>query len=734
MPILAQDPQWEVDVSKGFVPVQLRRLARLAAVALAVAWTLAPAGSVAQEMDVDTAVAHALMERMSAADLQLAFPGAEELTVVEGRPPALAVLIGGEIVGYLFSTKDTVKATGYAGGVFDLVAGLRLNGELTGAALLWHAEAIVGRGVPQARLDRFIAEFGATTVDDFRSVRPDVLNRATVSGRAMKAGLQSAARMVHAGHVTGTLNSPVDEPALDLVGFVPLSLDEMRAAGSIATIRLSIRDTIDAFEQAGGEGARPDLSFRGAFSMDDAFVDIATALLTPASIGANLYSVGGHEFMMERQEEGGLTLFFGSNGIFSFASNSHFRAESGYLFDRFKIVQNGQEFRFTRDDYRRISNARGLLYGNTTAFYLPADAGLDPLQPYDIVLMIPGTTEAGEAIVVERTLAYTLPDMHKLLPPAPPVPLWVEAWTASQVDVSILAALLLVVTTVFLFQDSLVRRRRLYDVVRISVLAFTLGWLGFYMGGQLSVVNLWAYLQAPFTGTGLDTFLLDPLIFVVAVYTLVTMFVIGRGVFCGWLCPFGALQELLNKAARLLRVPQLRVPPVVQERLWVVKYLAAVAVIGLVFVSVDLADRAAEIEPFKTVITVKLDREWPFVAFALALLAAGLFVERFYCRFLCPLGGTLSVAGRLRMFDWLKRKPQCGTQCRICEADCPMGAIEATGEINLNECLQCLDCQVDYHDDERCPPLIQRRKRRELRDAAKAGAAAGPIPEPLPAE
>ena len=217
-----------------------------------------------------------------------------------------------------------------------------------------------------------------------------------------------------------------------------------------------------------------------------------------------------------------------------------------------------------------------------------------------------------------------------------------------------------------------------------------------------------------------------------AVYTALTLFVIGRGVFCGWLCPFGALQELMNRIARLLRIPQVTVPPVLQERLWVVKYLAAVVILGLVFFSVELADRAAELEPFKTVISVKLAREWPFVAYALVLLGAGLFVERAYCRFLCPLGGSLGIAGRLRMFDWLKRKPQCGTECRICEADCPLGAIAPSGEINLNECLQCLDCQADYYDDQRCPPLIQRRKRKAAR--AALGTAPGTAPDPVPAE
>ena len=205
----------------------------------------------------------------------------------------------------------------------------------------------------------------------------------------------------------------------------------------------------------------------------------------------------------------------------------------------------------------------------------------------------------------------------------------------------------------------------------------------------------------------------------------------GRGVFCGWLCPFGALQELTNKAALLLRIPQVKIPRTLQEKLWAVKYIAAVGIVGASFYSVDLANDLDELEPFKTAINVYFMRELPFVLYAVALLAAGLFIERFYCRFLCPLGGALGVLGRVHMFQWLKRKPQCGTSCRICEADCPVGAIEPTGQINMNECLQCLDCQVDYYDDEKCPPLIQRKKRKEARADAGIGLGA---PFPAPAE
>jgi len=94
----------------------------------------------------------------------------------------------------------------------------------------------------------------------------------------------------------------------------------------------------------------------------------------------------------------------------------------------------------------------------------------------------------------------------------------------------------------------------------------------------------------------------------------------------------------------------------------------------------------------------------------------------------CPLGGGLSIFGRVRMFNWLKRHPECGTRCRICETVCPVGAIKRSGEIDMNECFYCLDCQVTYADDRICPPMIARRKRRTERASVLRGTAGSSSP------
>ncbi|MCC6780257.1 MAG: 4Fe-4S binding protein, partial [Hyphomicrobiales bacterium] len=206
--------------------------------------------------------------------------------------------------------------------------------------------------------------------------------------------------------------------------------------------------------------------------------------------------------------------------------------------------------------------------------------------------------------------------------------------------------------------------------------------------------------------------LAEPLIVIVAVYTLLSVLLIGRGVFCGWLCPFGALQELLAQVSRWLRLPQWIPSPALEHRLRLGKYVAAAAVLTLALTSVDSSGASTEVEPFKTAVISKFTRAWPFVLYAGTLLAIGLFCERAYCRFLCPLGGLLAILDRLHLIDRLKRRPDCGNPCRLCERSCPVRAILPSGKIVTAECFQCLDCQVEHYDEARCPPLARAAKLR----------------------
>ena len=292
-------------------------------------------------------------------------------------------------------------------------------------------------------------------------------------------------------------------------------------------------------------------------------------------------------------------------------------------------------------------------------------------------------------------------------------PLWQRIWKMNPVFIGITVAALLVLTAIFFFQDWLVRRPRLFGWIRRGYLVFTLFWLGWYANAQLSVVNVLTFTNSLVTDFSWEFFLAAPLIFILWAAVAVGLLFWGRGPFCGWLCPFGALQELTNNIAQWLKVPQIKVPFGLHERLWPIKYIIFLGLFGLSFYSMKMAEIAAEVEPFKTAIILKFMRDWPFVVFAVGLLVIGLFIERFYCRYLCPLGAALAIPGRIRMFEWLKRWPECGSPCQRCAKECPVQSIHPEGQINVNECIYCMNCQELYHDDHRCPHMIQVRLKRE---------------------
>jgi NosR/NirI family nitrous oxide reductase transcriptional regulator len=189
----------------------------------------------------------------------------------------------------------------------------------------------------------------------------------------------------------------------------------------------------------------------------------------------------------------------------------------------------------------------------------------------------------------------------------------------------------------------------------------------------------------------------------------------GRGTFCGWLCPFGALQELISQITRRLGLQWVRVPQRWDGRLKKVKYGVLAVLLFSAAVSVTWADRLVEVEPFKTSITLNFVRAWPFVLWAVALVLLSSFVYKGYCRYLCPLGAGMGVLGKLRRFDWIARRSECGQPCQRCRTDCAYQAIDKQGAVDYDECFQCQDCVVIYESDTLCVPrILEARQSREV--------------------
>jgi NosR/NirI family nitrous oxide reductase transcriptional regulator len=333
-------------------------------------------------------------------------------------------------------------------------------------------------------------------------------------------------------------------------------------------------------------------------------------------------------------------------------------------------------------------------------------------QPVDVPAAAAGTGESRSQETRQAALASAQP---------PPVwwlgessePFWVSVWSDRVWQIALLMIALTVLTAILLFQDWLTRRPGLLRIVRTTFLLFTLFFIGWYTLAQLSIIHVLTFINAILHHFSWESFLVDPLIFILWGYVALTLLLWGRGVYCGWLCPFGALQELLHQLAQRLKIPEYKFPDVVHERLTAIKYIIFVGLFGLSLQSIGYAARAAEVEPFKTAIVMHFDRGGIFLLYALVLLAIAVFNRKFYCKYLCPLGAALAIPAPLRIFDWLRRRKECGRPCQICARQCEVQAIRPTGEINPNECHYCLDCQLTYWDDHNCPPLSEKRIRRE---------------------
>jgi hypothetical protein len=557
-----------------------------------------------------------------------------------------------------------------------------------------------------ARLAGFIAQYAGLDPGGSISLSGrgtpggiDGISSATVSARAFNNAIVQSARMV--ARSRGLAAGAASTAMVDIASFDPLTWSQLLAAGAVERIRIPL-----------GGKARTE--------SQDVALELYAAVLNPPSIGRNLLGPMRYGEHVAPQSPQDLIVLLMGKGPYSFVGTKVF--ETG-TFDRVRIEQGARTFLLQRQPghylYLPFVSAEGApKFDEIGLFRIAAESGIDVLAPWQLVIAV-GESSGSRARTREFKLGYSLPSRF-VLPPAeplaqgPPEAPWRESWRAQAGNVVVLGLGLLVLTVLLVAPHRLTRHARLYQALRIGFLLFTLVWIGWIAGAQLSVVNVFAWLAGLLNGNGLAVLLADPLLCVLLAFVVVSFVVWGRGVFCGWLCPFGALQELLAKLARAVSLPQWSPSYRAHRRLWRLKYvslavLALAALHGLQTMAV-----AAEVEPFKTVISLRMDRAWPFVVYALVLLATGLFVERAFCRFLCPLGAAIAMGGRLRLrrFMPLKRRPECGSPCQLCAKRCPIQAIEPSGAINMDECFYCLDCQVIHNDASVCPPLVQEARRK----------------------
>ena len=683
-----------------------------------------------------------VMKFLDRADIGDVVPGATEYGQLRTDIPVVEALKDGKLVGYVLLTSDFVTTTGYSGKPIHTLMGIDESAKVTGVRLVKHSEPIVLIGIPESKITAvtekyagldLIAEAAAGgSAHDLDIVSGATVTIIVIDDSIVRAGLK-VARALGLGGLEPELASTGPTRRLVMPGDDAVEISDWQTLagdGSIRSLRLDVGQVNAAFEETGDPRAirRPEKG-----SPEDTFIDMQMALVSAPEIGRSLLGDDEYANLREWLDEGDQAILVVGRGKYSFKGSGYVR---GGIFDRIQLIQGDTAVRFHDKQHRRLGKLAtedAPSFTELDIFKIKAGSGFDPAEPFRLQLLVQRAVGAIDKAFITFDLGYRIPDRYteKLAVEAAAVSnpqiqsevavsdtselshLWKRIWLQKRVEVVVLIAALTLLTGVFFFQMQVTKYERFTYWFRVGFLVFTLVGLGWYANAQLSVVNVLAFFSAVMAGFSWNAFLMDPLVFILWFSVAASLLFWGRGVYCGWLCPFGALQELTNKIARLFKIPQYAVPWGLHERLWPIKYMIFLGLFGLSLYSLEMAERYAEIEPFKTAIILKFQRGWPYILFVVVLLGAGLFIERFYCRYLCPLGAALAIPARLRMFDWLKRYKECGDPCQRCAKECMVQAIHPEGNINPNECLQCLHCQVLYQSDTKCPVCIKKATKRE---------------------
>ena len=161
--------------------------------------------------------------------------------------------------------------------------------------------------------------------------------------------------------------------------------------------------------------------------------------------------------------------------------------------------------------------------------------------------------------------------------------------------------------------------------------------------------------------------------------------------FCGWLCPFGTIQELLGKIGSLFIKKKFTMPLSLQRYLQYFRYILAIIVLSHVMQNV--VDLSA-INAYKTFMRAATGTFAQVTAMTImgSFLAVSLFFDRPFCNYFCSEGIRFGVLSLGRIVT-IKRNADACIGCKKCDKVCPMNIQVSSGaQVRHAQCINCFEC------------------------------------------
>ncbi|WP_114325792.1 4Fe-4S binding protein [Candidatus Colwellia aromaticivorans] len=652
------------------------------------------------------------------ADIKEIFPSATRIGQTDPNLATTPVYQLSQLLGYVFESDDFTNFIGFSGETINVLIGIDINGVFAGFKVLNHHEPIFLHGLGEQSMFDFIDQYKGHSIKERFIINakdtstPGITNfdgvtRATVSVMVINDTIIASALQVARAKLEGFAAATTVK--IDTDFFEKLSFIQLIEQGHISHWQVSkeqslklasdvSNELVNAIEELAKDNDTVDISD---------FIELYFAFVNIPVIGKNLLGEEEYQRLLESLKPGEHALMIFNRGAYSYASEDFIPQT---VPARLSVVQG--EFPVDIRDidfysyYDPSFNIQIPDFEQQNIFRIKSQSGFEISQAFEVSLAVNYSQSFLSTQQHQFTTNLVLPEKLFYTPKVVIVkkqPLWVRIWLSRTVEIAVLSLYLIILSLLFLKQKQLASHVNATHRIRFTMLIFTIFYIGYYTQGQLSVVNIYTLLLSLVNGFRLEVFLLDPVIFILWVFVFISLFLFGRGLFCGWLCPFGALQEMMGLLAKKLSIRQIKISPKHHKYAQKIKYIILFLLVGTSFYSLSLAEKLAEIEPFKTSITLNFVRYWPFVLYSVLLLLLSLKIHKFYCRYLCPLGAGLAIIGRFPLLKWLRRRKECGSPCQLCRnKKCDIDAINQNGSIDYGECIQCLECLVTIESPKLC--------------------------------
>jgi polyferredoxin/mono/diheme cytochrome c family protein len=278
-------------------------------------------------------------------------------------------------------------------------------------------------------------------------------------------------------------------------------------------------------------------------------------------------------------------------------------------------------------------------------------------------------------------------------------PDWWRSWIHQKSSIFFTCALLTGILLIILFARKLTQKRKQINILKILLTGTIFIWIGIFHGIPIGTQKIYSsYNNLKINNGNWENILFEPIFVILSTFIIITTLIWGRGIFCGWICPFGTIQDIIFKFKSLFKFKNYEITNYFHNKLIYIKYVILSAIIISAIYTTG-SNLLFEFEPFKTIIENKFNTSTILILWSLILLSLVFFVERGFCRYLCPTGAALSLASQFQVINWLTTVKSCGSKdCPACAPKCPTKAIKINGSINERECIHCLSCQIVYND------------------------------------